>query len=82
MWFRPGFLFGGLMLPFWVTVAIVIAALTTWWVLLALLPLLMGNAMAMTGMMARSADTDPRAALWGWWCTPWFAPTRGGGGVK
>jgi hypothetical protein len=76
MWFRPGFLFGGLMLLCWPTVAIVVAALTTWWVLLALLPLLMmGSGMAMMGMMARSAGTDPRAGLWGW-CAAWFAPAR------
>jgi hypothetical protein len=76
MWFRPGFLFGGLMLLCWATVAIVVAALTTWWVLLALLPLLMmGSGMAMMGMMARSAGTDPRAGLWGW-CAAWFAPAR------
>ena len=76
MWFRPGFLFGGLMLLCWATVAIVVAALTTWWVLLALLPLvMMGSGMAMMGMVARSAGTDPRAGLWGS-CAAWFALAR------
>ena len=76
MWFRPGLLFGGLMLLCWATVAVVVAALTTWWVLLALLPLLMtGIGMAMMGTMARSAGTDPKAGLWGW-CAAWFAPAR------
>jgi hypothetical protein len=74
MWFRPGFLFGGLMLLCWATVAIVVAVLTTWWVLLVPL-LMMGSGMAMMGVMARSAGTDPRAGLWGW-CAAWFAPAR------
>ena len=76
---RPGFLFGGLMLLCWTTVAVVIAALTTWWVLLALVPLLMmvmmGSGMAMAGVAARSAGTDPRAGLWRW-CAGWFPSTR------
>ena len=76
MWFRPGFLFGGLMLLCWAMVAIVVAALTTWWVLLALVPLLMmGSGMAMMGSMARSAGGDPRGGPWAW-CAPWFVPTR------
>jgi hypothetical protein len=76
MSFRPGFLFAGLMLLCWATVAIVVAALTTWWVLFALLPLLMmGSGMAMMGMMARSAGTDPRDGPWGS-CAEWFAPAR------
>ena len=76
MWFRPGFVFGGLMLLCWATVAIVVATLTTWWVLFALLPLLMMmTGMAMMGLMARSAGTDPRSRPWGW-CAAWFAPAR------
>ena len=74
-WFRPAFLFRGLMLLCWTTVAIVVAALTTWWVLFALLPLMMGSGMAMMGMLARSAGADPRAGLWGS-CAAWFAPAR------
>ena len=62
------------MLLCWATVAIVVAALTTWWVLLALFPPLMMSGMAMMGKMARSAGTDPRAGPWGW-CAGWFAPT-------
>lgn len=74
MWLRPGF--GILMFLCWATVALVVAALTTWWILLALLPLLMmASGMAMMGTMARSAGTDPRAGPWGW-CATWFAPTR------
>jgi hypothetical protein len=76
MWFRPGFRFGGLMLLCWATVAIVVAALTTWRVLLAFVPLLMmGSGMAMMGMIARSAGTDPRAGLWRW-CAAWFGSAR------
>jgi hypothetical protein len=63
------------MLLCWATVAIVVAALTTWWVLLALFPLLMMmSGMAMMGTMARSAGTDPRAGPWGR-CAGWFVPT-------
>ena len=76
---RPEFLLGGLMLLCWTTVAIVVAALTTWWVMLALVPLLMmvtmGSRMAMTGVMARSAGTDPGAGPWRW-CAGWFATRR------
>jgi hypothetical protein len=76
MLFGPGFLFGGLMLLCWATVAVVVAALTTWWVLFALLPLLtMGSGMATTGTIARSAGSDPRTGSWGW-CAAWFASTR------
>jgi hypothetical protein len=65
MWFRPGVLFGGLTLLCWAAVAMVAAALTTWWVLLALLPLLMmGSGMTMMGTMARRAGTDPRPGPW------------------
>ncbi len=73
-WLRPGF--GVLMLLCWAMIAIVVAALTTWWVLMALLPLLMMmSGMAMMGMTARSAEGDPRAGRSGW-CAAWFAPTR------
>ena len=42
------------MLLCWATIAIVVAALTTWWVLMALLPLLMMmSGMAMMGMTAQ-----------------------------
>lgn len=58
----------------WATVAIVVAAFTKWWVLLAILPLLMmGSGIAMMGTMARSG-TGTRAGQWGW-CSTWFAPT-------
>ena len=64
------------MLLCWATVAIVVAALTTWWVLLALLPLLMvGSGMTKRGTMARSEGVDPSAGPWAW-CEAWFAPTR------
>ena len=77
MWFRRGFVFGISMPLCWATVAIVVAALTTWWVLLALLPLLMMmSGMGMMGTMARSAGGDPKAGPWAW-CAAWFAPTRG-----
>lgn len=80
MWLRPGF--GILMFLCWATVALVIAALTTWWILLALFPLLMmASGMAMMGTMARSAGTDPRAGPWGW-CATWFAPHPKRGGRK
>ena len=75
MWLRPGFL-GLLTVLCWATVAIVAASLTTWWVLFALVPLLlMTSGMSMMGMMARSTGDDPRAGPWGW-CAAWFAPTR------
>ena len=75
MWLRRGFLFGGVMLLCWAAIAIVVAALTTWWVLFALVPLLMMmSGMGMMGLMARSAGGDPRAGPWGW-CAAWFAPT-------
>ena len=74
MWPKPGLLGVGILLCS-ATVAIAVAALTTWWVLLALFPLLMMmSGMAMMGTMARSAGTDPRAGPWGW-CARWFAPT-------
>ena len=70
MWFRSGFLLGGLMLLCWATVAIVVAALTSWWVLLAFVPLLMMmSGMAMMGTMARSAG----GGAWAW-CSARFAP--------
>ena len=75
MWFRSGFVFGGLVLLCWATVAIVVAAFTTWWVLFALLPLLMMSGMRMMGMMARSAGVGSRAGPWGW-CAGWFTPTQ------
>jgi hypothetical protein len=74
MWFRSRFLFGGLMLLCWATVAIVVAALTSWWVLLALVPLvMMMGGMAMMGTMARSAGDGARGGPWAW-CAAWFAP--------
>lgn len=74
MWFRPGF--GVLMFLCWATLAVVVAAFTEWWVLLALLPLLMmGSGIAMIGTMARSAGTGTRAGPWGW-CSTWFTPTE------
>ena len=76
MWFRPGFRFGGLMLLCWAMVAVVAAALTTWWVVLALVPLaMMMSGIGMMGTMARSAGDDPRAGPWGW-CSAWFGPRR------
>lgn len=75
MWFRHGVVSGGFMLLGWAAFVFVVAALTTWWVLLALAPLaMMAIGMAMTGPMARSAGADPRAGLWGW-CAAWVAPT-------
>ena len=75
MWFRSGFLFGGLMLLCWAMIAIVVAALTSWWVLLALVPLVMMlSGMAMMGTVARSARDDGRRGPWAW-CAPWFSST-------
>ena len=72
MWLRPGFL-GLLLLLCWATVAIVVAALTTWWVLFAALPLLVMSGMTMLRMMGRSTRGDRRAGPREW-CTAWFAP--------
>lgn len=72
--------FVGLILLGWVALAIVIAALTTWWVLFALFalfPLAMMSSMAMMGTTARSAGDGPKGGLWAWctrWCATWFAP--------
>ncbi len=74
MWFGSRFLFGGVMLLCWATVAIVFAALTSWWVLLALVPLVMMlSGMAMVGTMARSMRDGARGGPGGW-CAAWFTP--------
>lgn len=76
--FRGPFPLVGAMLLGWATVAVVVAALTTWWVLFALGPLaMMASGMAMMGAMARSAGVDPSAGPWAW-CgmNAWFAPTN------
>lgn len=73
MWFGSRFLFGGVMLLCWATVAIVFAALTSWWVLLALVPLVMLSGMAMVGTMARSMRDGARGGPGGW-CAAWFTP--------
>ena len=74
MWFGRGFLFAGLMLPGWAAIVVAIAALTTWWVLFALVPLgMMASGLGMMGTMARSSGGDPRAGPWAW-CAAWFAP--------
>lgn len=71
MWFRTGLLFGGLMLLCWATIAIVVATLTSWWVLLALVPLVMMiSGMAMMGTMARNGA---KGGPWAW-CAAWFTP--------
>lgn len=63
MCFRRGFPFGGLaMLLVLISGIVALAALTTWWVLFALVPLMMmGGCMAMMGAMARVAGGNPRA---------------------
>jgi hypothetical protein len=68
-----GFPFVGLMLLGWAILVVVLAALTTWWVLFALIPVWMMSCMAMMGTMAGSAGGGPWA-----WCRPdaWFAPTN------
>ena len=46
---------------------VALAALTTWWVLFALVPLvMMGGCMAMMGAMAREVGDDARD--WSWGC--------------
>jgi hypothetical protein len=75
MCFGRAFPFAGLMMLAWATLAVVVAALTSWWVLFALIPLGMMGCMAMMmGTMARSAGGDPRAGPWAW-CAAWFAPS-------
>ena len=75
MWFRGGFLFAALMLLGWAAIVVAIAALTTWWVLFALVPLgMMAMCVPMIATMARSAGGDPRAGPWAW-CAAWFAPS-------
>lgn len=77
--------FAGVMMLGWATLAVVVAALTTWWVLFALMPLVMMSSMAMMmGAMARSRGGGPRAALWRWCANPWFDPTdpEGKGGTQ
>lgn len=63
MCFRRGFPFVGLVMFLVLAGAIVaLAALTTWWVLFALVPLvMMGGCMAMMGATARVAGGSPRA---------------------
>jgi hypothetical protein len=77
MCFRRGFAFVGLVMLIVLTGAIVgLAALTTWWVLFALVPLvMMAGCMAMVGAMARFARDDPSAWQWGC-CTMNPAETR------
>lgn len=78
MSFGRGFPFVSLMLLGWAMVAIVVAALTTWWVLFALLPLAMMGPMAMMGAMVRSAGDGQKGGLWAWcarWCATWVRPT-------
>ena len=51
----------GFMLMCWATLAIVVAALTTWWILFALVPLLMMmSGMGMMGTMASLSGRRPR----------------------
>lgn len=75
MWSRGGFFVGGLMLLCWAAIVVAIAALTTWWVLFALVPLgMMAMCAPMMTTMARSAGGDPRAGPWAW-CAAWLAPS-------
>jgi hypothetical protein len=75
MWFGRGFLFAGLMLLGWAAIVVAISALTTWWVLFALVPLgMMASCLVMMGTMVRSAGGDPRAGPWAW-CAAWFQPS-------
>lgn len=76
MWFGRGFLFAGLMLLGWVAIVVGVAALATWWVLVALVPLvMMASCLAIMATMARCAGDDPRAGPWAW-CAPWFISDR------
>lgn len=75
MWFRGGFFVVGLMLLGWAAIVVAIAALTTWWVLFALVPLgMMAMCAPMMATMARSAGGDPRAGPWAW-CARLVAPS-------
>ena len=75
MWFGRGLLLGGLMLLGWAAIVVAIAALTTWWVLFALVPLgMMAMCVPMMATMARSAGGDLEAGPWAW-CAAWFAPS-------
>jgi hypothetical protein len=77
MCFGRAFPFAGLMMLGWATLAVVLAALTSWWVLFALIPLGMMGCMAMMmGTMARSAGGDPRTGLWGQCSNAWFTPPK------
>ena len=74
MWFRGGFLFAWLMLLCWAAIVVAIAALTTWWVLFALVPLgMMAMCVPMMATMASSWGGDTRGGPWAW-CAAWFAP--------
>ena len=67
MCFGRGLPVAGFMLLCWATIAFVVAALTTWWILLALIPMaMMASGMAMMGTMARSAGKDGSAWPWRW----------------
>lgn len=68
MWFRRGFFVLGLMLLGWAAIVVAIAALTTWWVLFALLPL------GICAPVVAFSGGDPRAGPWAW-CAAWFAPS-------
>ena len=83
MCFRRGFLSGGfLMLLCWATGVLVVAALTTWWVLLALVPLaMMVSVMETMETMTRSSRDELRTGLWGW-CATWLSPTARKGGTR
>lgn len=76
MWLRRGFFFGGLMLLGWAAIVVAIAALTTWWVLFALVPLgMMAMCAPMMATMASSAGGATRTGPWAW-CAAWFAPSH------
>ena len=77
MGFRRGVLFIPLMLLAWAAIVVAIAALTSWWVLFALVPLgMMAICFPMMATMASSWDGDARGGPWAW-CSAWFAPSDG-----
>ena len=78
--FRQRFPFVGLVILGWAAAAIVVAGLTTWWVLFALFglfPLVMASSMAVMGA-AGPGQASARGGLWAWctrWCGSWFGST-------
>ena len=72
--FRRRFPFVGLIVLGWAAATIVVAALTTWWVLFSLFglfPLAVASSMAVMGATA-PAQAGARGGFWAW-CARWCA---------